>query len=134
MRISSFIISLTGYQVGNLDVGLFLLAYCIVYLCSLVGPFLVAKESLILIVSFFLLCMTRMEDYGNKVRIKVLHCHTINGYYKLYSTLLFFFKIHLYILIQRTNVCRCTDYFYLHERVWNGCLILAQFCRTHLDL
>ena len=76
---------------GNLDVGLFLLAYCIVYLCSLVGPFLVAKESLILIV-FFLSGMTRMEDYGNKVRIKVLHCHTINGYYKLYSTLLVFFK------------------------------------------
>ena len=71
---------------GNLDVGLFLLAYCIVYLCSLVGPFLVAKESLILII-FFLSGMTRMEDYGNKVRIKVLHCHI-----KLYSTLLVFFK------------------------------------------
>ena len=81
---------------GNLDVGLFLLAYCIVYLCSLVGPFLVAKESLVLIV-FFPSGMTLMEDYGNKVRIKVLHCHTINGYYKLYSTLLIFLIRFAYI-------------------------------------
>lgn len=98
------------------------------------GPFLVAKESLILIV-FFLSGMMRMEDYGNKVRIKVLHCHMpIINYILRYS---FFNKIRLYISIQRTknvDLCRCTDYFYLHERVWNGCLILAQFCRTHLDL